>query len=103
MRTRTLIVVLGVAIFTLPTAISKTLAPLELWREGPVTIEAQRGQPPDISIPRIVYVDGDGVVWRDGVRIEELDPKELLDLVRDLVAYELRQSWVPLKERRRTR
>jgi hypothetical protein len=65
------------------------------WREGPVTIEAQLNTARPQPIGRIVYIDAAGFAYRDGIPVDELDRAQLLDLVTELLEYEMALSWPP--------
>jgi len=66
----------------------------EHWRLGPIMIEAQDTMkiwqvPGEYLIAR---VKSNGQIMRYGQPIERLDRDELLDLVRDLIGYEVHLS-----------
>lgn len=70
----------------------------ELWREGPVVIEAQdRGSAlagEDWAQP-IMTVDRGGAVWREGKPLSALSREELVKTVRELASYEVQRSRPP--------
>ena len=77
---------------------ARTFAPVlfevEYWREGPIVIEAQVNPGPHrASGPaEIIRVDKHGIIWRQGAPIEGLDREDLVDVIQELVAYEVAKS-----------
>lgn len=98
-RRNVTIAVYAAALFSWPWAVA---ALPEYWREGPVMIEAQKM--PLTFVPGnsvILTIDSDGVIWRGGRKIEDLDREELMEVIFDLVAYEIAQSRPPERKFRR--
>lgn len=78
----------------------------EMWREGPVMIEAQRACPENVLCPirwtgPIMHVAADGTVTRNSMKLEDLTRDDLEELVRELATYEvMRSSPAPDRQKR---